>query len=66
MIKIVGIYVGIYVCMFILLKSGRKTPKKGTLWDKSPHSNIFSFSESEHPQVSQKKSLHELLLGKSF
>ena len=36
------------------------------LWDKSPHSNIFSFSESVHPLVSQKKSLNELLLGKIF
>ena len=26
------------------------------LWDNSPHSNIFSFSESVHPLVSQKKS----------
>ena len=36
------------------------------LWDKSPHSNIFSFSESVHPLVPQKKSLNELLLGKKF
>ena len=25
------------------------------LWDKSPHSNILSFSESVNPQVPQKK-----------
>ena len=36
------------------------------LWDKSSHSNILSFSESVHPLVPQKKSLHDLLLGKSF
>ena len=36
------------------------------LRDKSPRSNIFSFSESVHPLVSQKKSLNELLLGKFF
>ena len=35
-------------------------------WDKSPHSNIFSLSESVHPLVHQKKSLHELLFGKIF
>ena len=40
--------------------------KKGPLLDKSPHSNIFSFSESVLPLVSQKKSLNELLLGKIF
>ena len=33
------------------------------LLEKSPHSNIFGFCESVHPQVPQKKSLHELLLG---
>ena len=36
------------------------------LWDKSPRSNIFSFSKSVYPLVSQKKSLNELLLGKIF
>ena len=25
------------------------------VWDKSPHSNIFSFSDSVHPQVHKKK-----------
>ena len=39
---------------------------KEYLWDKTPHSNIFSFSEPVNPQVPQKKNLHDLLLGKSF
>ena len=36
------------------------------LWEKSTHSNIFSFSESVHPQEPQKKSLNEMFLGKFF
>ena len=39
------------------------------LWDKSPQINIFSFFESVHsttPSGAPEKSLHELLLGKTF
>jgi len=40
--------------------------QKGTFVGQKSSQQYFSFSESVHPQVSQKKSLHELLLGKIF
>ena len=48
------------------LQSGSITPKMNVCGTKVLTAIFFSFSESAHPLVPQKKSLPELLLGKSF